>query len=230
MEKDLNINVLKKCSLFKNVSSYSLIEKILLCTKYIEKKYTKDEYITFAGNKLNRVGIIVEGTSDIVKEDYEGNLNIISTLKAGDIFGEAVIFSEKGTSPVSIIATSQNVIVYYLDIKNIFHKCNDCKINHLIIENLISTLSNKNIILNKKINIISKKSIREKLTAYFTDLCIESNCNTFSLKITKTKLANYLGVDRSAMSREYKNMIDDNIITVDTDNKKQITFNYFEPH
>ncbi len=222
MKNQINFNSLNKCVLFNELKTNLEIEKILSCTSYSVKKYRKSEYVQLAGNTLTKIGILVDGNCDIVKEDFNGNATLISTLTVGNIFGESLIFSLEKISPVSIIATT-DVTIYYLNLEKTLSKCGSCYLNQIILKNLLTVISNKNVILNKKINVLSQKTIREKLISYFEEFCSKENSNSFVLPITKTKLANYLGVDRSAMSREFKLMQDKNIITV---KNKTITLHY----
>lgn len=219
MKIKIDFDALRKCNLFKSINTEIEMEKILICTHFMQKKYEKNEYIILAGEPLNTIGVIINGECDLVKEDYNGNLTIISQLKQGNIFGESIVFSSQKTSLVSITATTP-VTVYYLDLKKLVNKCGVCHLNTTLLENLITTISNKNILLNKKISVLSQKTIREKLITYFQDLSIDTKSNTFVLPMSKTKLANYMGIDRSAMSRELKSMQDEGIIDFD---KKRIT-------
>ncbi len=223
MQNEINFNSLNKCVLFKGLKTNAEVKKILVCTHYKVKEYKKNEYVQLIGSPLKKIGIVVDGSCDIIKEDFNGNVTLISALSEGSIFGESLIFSEQNLSPVSIIATKK-VTIYYLDLQNTLTKCSSCYLNQTILKNLLTILSNKNVVLNKKINVLSQKTIREKLITYFEDICTLKNSNCFVLPITKTKLSNYLGVDRSAMSREFKCMQNENIITVDGNN---ITLNHY---
>ncbi len=214
MKGNIDFLTLKNCSLFKDIKTEIEIEQILTYSHYTIKKYKKNEYIQIIGDKISSLGIIVEGSCDIVKEDLNGNLTIISQIGKGNLFGESIIFSKDKISPVSIM-TTDNTIIYYLDLSKFLIKSNIDYLNKIVFKNLIEIISNKNIILNKKISILSQKTIRDKLMTYFEDIIITNNKKTFKLPTTKTKVANHLGVDRSAMSRELKSMQDDGIITIE---------------
>ncbi len=182
--------------------------------------YKKGEILVRRGEKVNYIGIIISGSANIIKETYSGEKTIIKQITSGDVFGESLIFCEKCVAPVSIEVVKQCEImkITSTDILNGYLKKTSAY--EKILHNMIKMLSNKNIMLNKKIDILSERTTQEKLLTYFDDLAITNNKNTFTLPMSKSDLADYLCVERTAMSRVLKNMEDEKIIKQD---KRKIT-------
>ncbi len=182
------------------------------------KKYgTIASYIS----TTNYLGIIEEGEADLVRYDYSGRKTLVEHLKAGSIFGG--LFTPSGNNELYVIA-SKDCKVTFIDYPEIIKSINKGKENtSIFIDNLLNNLADKLISLNERIEILSQRSIREKLLTYFNQNVNKTGKKSFTLEFTFTDLADYLSVDRSAMTREIKNLKEEGFIKV---NKKQITLLY----
>ncbi len=214
--KQSHINVLQKSKLFKNFNTKD-IQKILDNSKLQIQSFEKGEFVVLQHRPLKKFGILLDGNCQIIKEDIEGNRMIFDTLGAGNFFGEAIVLSSFNISPVSIIV-KKNTTILWFEKDFLFKNYNTFDIK--LIENIMTVLANKNYILNNKINILSKRSIREKLLAYFHFEVQKNNSNHFVLPFTKSDLAEYICVERTAMYRVLKNLCDEGIISID---KRKIT-------
>ena len=197
-------------TLFSGISPKET-EKLLRNLNAKKMIFKKDRTIATNLVHINMIGIIIEGTANIERYDYNGNRSIIEKLEK-NVFGE--IFSRLGND-VSVIATSDCIVLFieYNDfLKNLK--------NANLIQNTFQMLSSKIIELNKRLEILSKRSIRDKLLTYFLILANESPNRTFLLPFTYTDLADYLSVDRSAMMREIKNLKEEGFLIT---NGKNIT-------
>ncbi len=184
---------------------------ILSCLNSSAKKYTKNETIIMAGDFISKIGVLISGSANIIKNDLEGNQLIVSELAQNDIFAESIVCAGIGASPVTVIATS-NCEVLFLDYAKVINVCsNSCTFHSKLISNLISIIANKNLLLNQKIDILSKRSIREK-TLHFLKLYAKGE-NKLTINLNREQLANYLCVDRSALSAELSRMQKDKIIS-----------------
>lgn len=161
------------------------------------------------------IGVILNGKASIVNYGYKGNRDIIDNLEYDDVFGKP--FFNINSDVVIIAATDCEVLFidYHLLISRGFKYD---KINY----NINRLLTNKIYNLYDKIEILSKRTIREKLLTYFNNLSKKYNKKSFNLPITYIELADYLSVDRSAMTREIKKLKDEKIISI---NGKKITIN-----
>lgn len=161
------------------------------------------------------IGVILNGKASIVNYGYKGNRDIIDNLEYDDVFGKP--FFNINSDVVIIAATDCEVLFidYHLLISQGFKYD---KINY----NINRLLTNKIYNLYDKIEILSKRTIREKLLTYFNNLSKKYNKKSFNLPITYIELADYLSVDRSAMTREIKKLKDEKIISI---NGKKITIN-----
>lgn len=161
------------------------------------------------------IGVIISGKASIINYDYLGNRDIIDNLEYDDVFGKPFF---KMNSDVSIIATTTCEVLfidYHLLTSN---SSKYDKINY----NINRLLTSKIYSLYEKLEILSKRSTREKLLSYFNNLSKKYRKKTFNLPTTYIELADYLSVDRSAMMREIKKLKDEKIISI---NKKKITIN-----
>ena len=174
----------------------------------------KKDHIIFSNLAENDlVGIMLSGNACIIKYDYFGNRDIIDNLEYDDIFGKPFSYIN---DDISVIATSDCEILF-IDY-NILHDSDFSKIK----ENINNMLTNKINRLYEKIEILSKRTIRDKLLCYFSIIAKKRNKKSFVLPITYIELADYLSVDRSAMMREIKKLKDQKIISI---NDKKISLN-----
>lgn len=206
-------------TIFKNISSLD-IECMLKCFGARKLLYKKDR--TIISNVINTktVGVMLSGNANMVRYDYNGNRTIIEKLEKDSVFGE--VFSYLGND-ISVIATSECEVLF-IDYDHIINRCKKNCLHHAILtDNVLHLLSKKIIELNGRLEVLSKRSIRDKLLSYF-DLLVKGKSNrTFHLPFTYTELADYLSVDRSAMMRELKNLKDEGFITT---NGRRIMLNY----
>lgn len=198
---------MNELSIFKNINEEEII--ILLKKLGARKiKLKKDQLIFSKLPDSGFIGIILYGTASVVRYDYNGNKIIIDNLEYNSIIGKP--FSNFDDD-VSIIASTDSEILF-LDYKDLISD----KDNYLTISNnIIEILSNNISKLNERIEILSKRSIKEKLLCYFTILSKKKKRRTFNLPITYIELANYLSIDRSAMMREIKKMKQEKLINTD---------------
>ena len=206
---------MNELSIFKNISEKELNE--LLKSLSIRKITIKKDHIIFSNLVENDlIGVIIKGTANIVKYDYFGNRNIVDNLEYDSIFGKPFSYIN---SDVSIIATSdcEILLLDYSEITNHYVKYK--KINNNINEILTGKINK----LYERVEILSKRSIRDKLLCYFDLIAKKRKKKSFILPITYIELADYLSVDRSAMMREIKKLKEDGVISSDG---KKIFLNY----
>ena len=181
------------------------------CTKIQIKKVEKNNTITTYIKNRNQIYILASGKADLIKYDVNGNKTIIETLNENDIFGE-VFFPITSNNELFVVA-KENCEVISFTFDDIIKKCNrTCKFHETLKTSLLNLIINKIVTQNIRIELLTKRSIREKLKSYFSSLSNNFSIKTFSIPISYTDLADYLSIDRSAMMRELKALQDDNII------------------
>ncbi len=199
-------NILKKCPLFYGAGD-SELEHIakLAGTRIIDVK--KNQTILSEGEPAELLGIVLAGTVRIVREDYYGNRSILAELSPTDIFAESFVCTGAARLPVSAVA-AENGSVMLLDGKKIIE-------NGRIAANLLKITAEKNLILNRKIDIISKRTIREKLMTYLMYTAKESGSAEFTVPYDRQALADYLETERSALSAEISRLKREGVIECD---------------
>lgn len=201
-------------NLFNNIKPKEK-DKILSFLEANTLFYKKNTTILNSVKKENIIGIVQVGNIQITKTDYNGNTTIIEDLYESDIFG--FDFSSISNSEQNIITKedSKITIIYFDDIIN--KELNYPYYNQFL-KNLLVIMSNKINNANNRIEILSNKTIRNKLLAYFKIISKKNKSKIIYLPYSYTDLADYLGVDRSAMYRELKHLKEEGLI--ETKNKK----------
>lgn len=205
------IQIIRSNPLFEGIEE-SDIMCLLTCLSAKETVYDKDSYILMADNIITHVGIIISGSANIIKEDYWGNRAIISKISQGEMFAEAYCCAEVLTSHVSVVACEKTEVLY-IDYKKIITTCSkSCGFHNHMLENMVKILARKDIILTKKIEHLVKRTTKEKLLSYLSSQAISTNSNIFDIPFSRQELADYLSVDRSAMSNELCKLRDEGIL------------------
>lgn len=194
------LNILNKCKLFDGVNEND-IPKMLKCLDAVEKSYLKNQIIFSEGDKAGVFGVILSGDVQIVKDDYYGNRNILAIVENGELFAEAYACAGVDNLPVSVIAVSDCKILV-ISINKILTAEIPCKFHNIIMNNLLKIVSAKNILLNEKAEITSKRTTQDKLMAYLSAYAKKYGSNEFDIPLNRQQLADYLCVERSAMSAE----------------------------
>ena len=158
----------------------------------------------------NILGIIEEGSAQIIRTDYDGNVIIIDDLSSGSIFGTK--FSLLDNDEYDIITKDDCKIIFidYDYILKIDQKRSVYYQKFLI--NLLNIMSKIVRSQNERINILTRKTTRDKLLEYFENESKRTFSKSFYLSFNLTELAEYLSIDRSAMMREIKRLKEDKII------------------
>ena len=201
---------LKSSPLFQGIA-FSDFERMLKCLSAKTADYKKDEVILLSGDTVSFVGLILSGSVKIIKEDMDGRIAILSELGVSDLFGEVFACAGVDHSPVTIQAKEAAEILF-INYRRIITSCvAACPFHAKMIENMLKLVAMKSLMLNQKIEILSKLTTREKLLAFF-DLQ-RGTAKKFTIPYNREELAHYLCVDRSAMSNELCKMRDEGLIT-----------------
>ncbi len=188
---------------------------LLGCLQAVKKTYLKGEVIFDVGDDLTSVGYILEGEVQLSKDDYDGNKVIVSNVGPNETFGEAFVCAGVDKSEVSATALVETQILL-LNFHRILSVCvNTCPFHKKLIENIIKTIATKNIMLQKRIELLSKKTLRERILHFLRTEKKKTKKEIFEIPYSREQMALYISADRSALSRELSNMKNENIIDYD---------------
>lgn len=188
---------LTACPLFTGIAEYELpglLERLEASSKF----YKKDETIFLEGAAADAVGIILSGGVHITREDHGGNHSVILRVDAPRLFGEALAFAGTGRFPASVIAVCDSEIML-LSVPKMLDASKD---DPRIIQNLLRIIAKKNLLLKEKVALLSLRTTKEKLMAYLSAQAEAQGSRQFTIPYDRQALADYLGVERSAMSAE----------------------------
>ena len=202
---------LKKSPLFQGVSEEEL-GFLVKCLGCLEREYKKDETVFLAGDFVREIGIVLSGRLHIVKDDAWGNSNIIAEISDGEMFAEAVVCGGISALPVSVIAID-DTRVCFIDFQRIVSTCSSACVHHiLLIRNMIGVFARKNIMLTGKMEHITKRTTREKLLSYLSEQSEAQKSRVFTIPFDRQELADFLSVERSALSAEMSKLKADGMI------------------
>ena len=216
---------LKKTSLFRGAAEDEL-PTLLGCLTPSYRDYAKGEMILRQGEDISAVGMVLTGRAHVIEEDFWGNRNILADVWPGELFGESYAFLPGELLRVSVVAEEASRIML-LDSKRMLEICSSaCRFHTRLVQNILAETARKNLSLTQKLSHMSKRSTREKLLSYLSGQSLAAGSESFDIPFNRQQLADYLCVDRSAMSNELCKMRDEGLLTFDRSNfhlKSEIT-------
>jgi len=205
---------IKNNSLFRGIEVNQL-ESLLDCLTAARQAYKKDEFVFMADNRAVFVGLVLTGCVYVIQEDFWGNRAIVSHIEPGGLFGEAFSCAEIDKLPVSVIAAESTEIML-IDYRKIVTSCTSACVFHIrLIKNTLRILAEKNIMLTRKMECLSKRTTREKLLSFLSHQAATTKSSMVKIPFNRQELADYLCVDRSALSRELSLMQNEGLIRYD---------------
>lgn len=205
------IPVLKRTKLFAGVAEEE-IGAMLSCLDARLHEYKKGEYVLRQGEHMSFITVLVDGELHIQRDDYWGNRAIIIPIAVGEIFGEAYIAPESGALLNDVVAVEDSAVIFF-DVRRIITVCSSaCRFHSMVVQNLFFAISEKNRKLVQKLGHMSKRSTREKLISYLSEESKRQNSARFTIPFNRQQLADFLSVDRSAMSNELCKMRDEGLL------------------
>ncbi|MBQ8649550.1 MAG: Crp/Fnr family transcriptional regulator [Clostridia bacterium] len=205
------IPVLKNTKLFAGVGEEELA-LMLGCLQARLCTYKKGEYVFKQGERLGNITVLTEGKLHIQSDDYWGNRSIINVVNVGEMFGEAYAAPDSGDILNDVVAVEDSAVIFF-DVKKILTVCSSaCKFHSTVVQNLFFAISEKNRNLVRKLGLMAKRTTREKLISYLSEEAKKNNNGTFDIPFNRQQLADFLSVDRSAMSNELCKMRDEGLL------------------
>ncbi len=211
------IDILKRNQLFSGVSEENILA-MLGCLSATKREYKKGEYIFRQGEYIENICILLSGSVHIQSDDYWGNRTIVNEVCTGEMFGES--YAVHGSCAVlNDAVASSDCTVAFFNVSKLMTVCsNACCFHSAVISNLLVALSHKNRALMQKLTHISQRSTREKLISYLSYQSKLSGSNSFTIPFNRQQLADFLSVDRSAMSNELSKMRNEGLLIFDKNN------------
>lgn len=205
------ISVLRKTRLFAGVGENE-IDSMLRCLDAAEHVFMKGEYVYHQGEIVQQISVLVRGKLHVQREDYWGNRSIINMIDVGDMFGEAYASPESGAILNDVVAVEDSTVIFF-DVKKVLTVCSSaCHFHSIVVQNLVYAISERNRQLVRKLGHMSKRSTRDKLMSYLSEESGRQRSGTVYIPFNRQQLADYLSVDRSAMSNELGRMRKDGLI------------------
>ncbi len=210
------IDIIAKCPLFKNIP-LDKIEEMISFLHGFAKKYKKGETLVRHGETFRYAGIILTGKVEVSYTNYRFDKLNVNHFSSPNVFGEALAIKKVSYSPIQVDAIT-DCLILFIDLNYLTESrercCPSCAFNHQLLLNLTDRMVEQNIFTNLKLRILSQKSLRDKILVYLYSLQPDNN-NIRTIPFSQTALAEFLNVNRSALSRELGRMQNENIIRLD---------------
>ena len=212
MKNSMKIEQLAQSPLFRYIQIEDL-EAMLKCLNAREMSFDKDEFIMSSDDTIHLIGVVLEGSVEMINEDRFGKKSILTVIYSGGIFGETYACAEEKHRTIAFQA-HEHCTVLLLDYQRVLHSCKvTCIFHHRLIENMVMLIAMKNLELIEKVEIISQSSIREKILTYLMRMAQTTGKTVFTLPFSRSEMAEYLCIDRSAMTRELSRMQEEGLLT-----------------
>ena len=206
---------LEKSPLFQDIS-YEEYRSLLTCFQAVQKSFRSDDLIyDFSSPKNDAVGIVERGCAALIRIDEEGVATVMEELGPGGVFGRTLAFAGSSGDSLQVVCRTP-CDVLFIDYPHILKRCeNACNHHSVLVQNMLRLMSDKAQALSQRVDVLSRRSIREKLLCYFRQLSERAGSNTFTLPFSLSTLADYIATDRSAMMRELKRLREEGTIRSD---------------
>jgi CRP-like cAMP-binding protein len=188
---------LARCALYEGLSETELMAA-LRQARPSRREYAKDQVIAIEGEECAAIGIVARGSLRVERIFPSGKLVLIDLLRAGNSFGEAVLFSEADAYPATLTANEPSSVIFLAreDVVRL------CAVSPRFLNNFLRLLSDKILMLNRKIKTLSFQSVRQKVAAYLLDEAARQNTTALRLPCSRRETADLLGIPRPSLSRE----------------------------
>ncbi len=212
-------------SLFRDITDPE-IEQMINCFHMRAAAFSPGETICVYGRGSGDVGVIAQGAANVVRFDYAGNRTILERMEEGGVFGEALVVPTAHGDCVEVVC-AESCQVLFLSYEHIIGRCEKaCQHHSKLVHNMFRLVAEQTRRLNQRLEVLTCRTIRDKLLCYFHICRREAGQDTFQLPFTLSALADYISTDRSAMMRELKKMRLEGLVVIDG---RQVTLTSPEP-
>ena len=198
-------------ALFQGVDERSC-QNMLACFGAYEKRFAAGQTILVCGERQDMIGVLLSGSAELLRLHVDGNRTVLETLDEGSVFGEELAFTGLCDGSAAI-ECCEDCRVLFMRYDQITKRCeNACDCHSQVVTNLFQLLSKKSLHLSRRVEVLSCRSIREKLLCFFRQQADAHGSATFPLPFSLSVLADYISADRSAMMRELKKLREEGVI------------------
>ena len=210
------MNYFYQNELFSGISNQEF-HRMMACFAPTEMQFKSGEVVCDYSAFNDNIGIVQGGQVQVIRIDGDGNRAILENVGNNEVFGKPISFCEMKDDYIEVIC-KVDCTVLFIGYQHIIKRCEKACVHHsLFVENMLQLMSNRAIKLSMRVEILSQRSIRSKLYAYFNSRTQTKTANGV-INFSYSDLADYLCVDRSAMMRELKKMRDDGTVKIDGKN------------
>jgi len=203
---------LSKSPLFHGIN-YQDYQELLVCFQAVQRSFRADELIY--DFTTDAVGVVERGQASLIRIDEEGVATVLEDLGVGGVFGKTLAFAGATGDSLEVVCRRPCDVVF-IDYAHILSHCsNACRRHSVLVQNMLQLMADKAQSLSCRVDVLSRRSIREKLMCYFRQLSQEAGGPTFTLPFSLSTLADYIATDRSAMMRELKRLREEGSVRSD---------------
>lgn len=207
----MNIEFLQKTAIFRGMKESELLAA-LDAFQAVEREYDKDEIILLAGSVTENMGLVLSGSVTIEVSDLWGNRTILNHIAKGQFFAETYALLEKQPMLVDVVA-NENCRIMFFKIGSLNQIQSDMALWKVkLIGNMLTISAQKNLHLSGRSFHTSPKSVRGRIMAYLNTVSLQTHTNEFDIPFDRQQLADYLNLDRTALSKELGKMRKEEII------------------
>ena len=212
MEGKEIINLMQESKLFAGFSN-SECEQLRALLQPVQKEYVPQQIVISEGEPVSQIGIIVGGRFMCTKFYYTGNKHIVSVLMPGELVGIDGIFTSSKQSPVTVTAQTRSALLVFDVMDFLSNRILDSEQQIHFMDNLLHLLGNNGVRQMYKIEILSKRSLRDRIMTFFSVMSKKRNSDTFAIRMNQEQMSHFLCVNRSALSSELNWMKKEGIIS-----------------
>jgi CRP-like cAMP-binding protein len=206
-----DISIVKRALLFQGMTEEEIVA-MLNCLRARSASYDKNSFIFRRGDSVSSIGLVTKGSINIIEEDFWGNRSILSNVGPGNIFAESYACVQNKSLRVSVQA-AEPTSVLFLDIGKVVATCSSaCEFHTRLVKNLLVVLAQKNLNVTEKLGHVTKRTTREKIMSYLSSESQKNNTMEFDIPFNRQEFADFLSVDRSALSKELARMSDEGVL------------------
>ncbi len=191
------------------------VEAMIQCFRMRRCRFHPGQIICTYGESAGEVGVLVSGEAELVRLDYAGNRTILERLETGGVFGESLAFTPTLGDCVEVVSAAGSEVLF-MEYSHIMKRCeNACAHHSKLVQNMFRLVTEQTRRLSQRVEVLSRRSIRDKLMCWFQLRRLAAGADSFTLPFTLSALADYISADRSAMMRELKRMKEEGLVEMD---------------
>jgi len=191
------------------------VEAMIQCFRMRRCRFHPGQIICTYGESAGEVGVLVSGEAELVRLDYAGNRTILERLETGGVFGESLAFTPTLGDCVEVVSAAGSEVLF-MEYSHIMKRCeNACAHHSKLVQNMFRLVAEQTRRLSQRVEVLSRRSIRDKLMCWFQLRRLAAGADSFTLPFTLSALADYISADRSAMMRELRRMKEEGLVEMD---------------